>query len=148
MAIALRLNYKSIRDFSPAALARSVQGHLDYTRLKCTCMHTDLRVGMGVCVCGGGLSLVGLAYNSVEIEGSTEVQWPSKKLVPLSLRLPYLNRFVKNTVAVRRERGGGCPLAARIRGGDLWYIQFVVVVVVAVCALFLLLSLAVNTVSV
>lgn len=48
----------------------SVQGHPDYTRLKCAfecvCMQRDLRGGGGGSgvVARGGLSLVGLAYNS------------------------------------------------------------------------------------
>lgn len=44
VAVTLLLNYKSIRDFSSAA-SHSVQGHPDYTRLKCACMQTDLRGG-------------------------------------------------------------------------------------------------------
>lgn len=54
-------HYKSIRDVSSAA-SRSVQGHPDYTRLKGVfkCAHAG-RPGGGW---EGGLSLVGLAYNS------------------------------------------------------------------------------------
>ena len=77
-----------------------------------------------MCVCvGGGLSLVRLAYNSVEIKGSTEVQCvvlAEQKLVPHSLLLPYLNRFVKNRVAVRRGGGVSVPFGRQDqRGGPV-----------------------------
>lgn len=91
-----------------------VQGHPDYTRLKCVCvcvfecvsMQRDLEGG-------GGLLLVGLAYNSDRARELKAVRYDGQANGPCSPL--YLNRHPK--IRENREAARRIFLALRIRGG-------------------------------